>query len=332
LSVFAALAVEEIILRVRQGYFRRRDILFQVLHFRGAGNRQHHRAALQEPGQRHGAGRDIVRMGDLVERPARRGQVTRRQGKPGNKADGVLFAIFQHRLALPVHQIVVVLHRGGGKHFACRFNFGHRHFAEPGMSNDAIVQQRLDGGELFAGCHLGINAVQLPQRDGLNPQPRPALVRCRHQIFGIAIGLPAVGARAGQPALGGDHQTLVGIKRLAQQIFRNLRPIGIGGVDKIDAKLRQPLQGAQRLGLVLGWTPDAPARHPHSAEAEAMNRNFSADFKDAGFVSAGHGPLLVSPPGHAMIERLFPAGNHDEDFSAPVRHGVFADQPGGARR
>ena len=50
------LAVQGLEFFVRQRDRRRRHIFFQMFDFRGARNRQHHRTALEKPGQGDGAG------------------------------------------------------------------------------------------------------------------------------------------------------------------------------------------------------------------------------------------------------------------------------------
>ena len=40
----------------------------------------------------------------------------------------------------------------------------------PGMTDDAVIEQRLDRAELLIARHLGIDAVQLPKPDLLHPE------------------------------------------------------------------------------------------------------------------------------------------------------------------
>ena len=247
----------------------------------GSRDRQHHRASLQDPGQRNLRRRGVMILGDAVQQRAWPGQIAGRQRIPGNKADAVLRAIIQRILAVARHQIIMVLHRGDGKDFARRLDVGHRDIAQSGLGDDPLVQQRLDGGELFVARDLGIDPVQLPERDAGDFEPLAAFLGGVDQIVGIAIGRPAIGTGAGQPALGGDQKPVIGMKRFPDQILRNLRPIGIGGIDEIHPQLRHPPQGCQRLSLVGRRAPYPLAGDAHGAKTQAMDPGFAADQKCA---------------------------------------------------
>ena len=64
------------------------------------------------------------------------------------------------------------------------------------------------------------------------------------------------GSAAGTP-LGGNDDAATGMKRFADQLLRHVRPVGIGGVDEIDAKLGQPFQRAEGFRPVPG-SPQMP--------------------------------------------------------------------------
>ena len=52
---------------IRQDQFGGRDIFVQVSQLRGAGNRQYHWAAVQQPGQCHLAGTSLVTLCNAVQ-------------------------------------------------------------------------------------------------------------------------------------------------------------------------------------------------------------------------------------------------------------------------
>jgi hypothetical protein len=155
-----------------------------------------------------------------------------------------------------------------------------------------------------AAGHARIDAMQLPQGDGFDLEPLAGLFLRATKIIGIALGRPQGWGGTGQSALGGDHKPVIGMKRFVDQIFRNLRAIGVGGVDEIDAQLRQALQRRQRFGLVLGRAPDAVTHDPHGAKAQPMDFRLAADGKAAGFHCIGHGDFLE---GFAVFE-MGPSG------------------------
>src|SRR6185437_422227 len=90
----------------------RADVLLEMSDLAGAGDRQHHRAALEQPGERDLAGACLMLARDRVQRRAgpRRGAGVER--RPGDEADVVLLAKIERRLARAVDEIIAVLHRG----------------------------------------------------------------------------------------------------------------------------------------------------------------------------------------------------------------------------
>src|SRR4051812_8079545 len=69
------------------------DVLLEMLDRPGAGDRQHHRRALQQPGQRDLPGGGVVRRRDLGDGAARLGQLAGRQREPRDEADALLLAV-----------------------------------------------------------------------------------------------------------------------------------------------------------------------------------------------------------------------------------------------
>ena len=59
-------------------------------------------------------------------------------------------------------------------------------------------------------------------------------------------------------------------------------PVGVGGVDEVDAELGQAPQDGEGLVAVLGRTPDAVAGDAHRAVAEAGDLEVAADLEGAG--------------------------------------------------
>ena len=104
---------------------------------------------------------------------------------------------------------------------------------------------------------LGIDAVQLPEVDALHAEFLAAGNCLRAQPFGLPDHLPHAGARPLEPRFVGNDDAAIGMKRFADQLLRHVRPVGIGGVDEIDAKLGQPFQRAEGFRPVLG-SPQMP--------------------------------------------------------------------------
>ena len=121
--------------------------------------------------------------------------------------------------------------------------------------------------------------MQLPQPDLVHAQLAAAFMRLGDQMLGPAVDVPHVGTTAGESGLGGDQKPVIGMQRLADQLFGNIRAIGIGGVDEIDAQLRKALQHAQGFRLIARRAPDARAGDLHGAEAQPVDRDLATDLE-----------------------------------------------------
>ena len=113
-------------------------------------------------------------------------------------------------LRSPVHQVVPVLHgrdRGDG---SGRPDLVDADVGEPDEADLALALESDQLADLLLERHLGIDAVELEERDLLQPQPPEAHLALLAQVLGPADGDPEVGPGAHQPGLGGDHE-LAGI-------------------------------------------------------------------------------------------------------------------------
>ena len=75
----------------------------------------------------------------------------------------------------------------------------------------------------------------------LEPKPFPALDSLLAQVFRAAVSLPHAWAGAPQSALRGDEHAVIRIENLADELFGDFWPIGIGGVDEINPELDKAL-------------------------------------------------------------------------------------------
>lgn len=196
-----ALGIECRELFVRQRDIDRRDVFLEMFDLRGAGNRQHHRATLQHPGESDLARRGIVPSGDRIEQRARLCQIAGGERIPGNEADIVLGAIVEHVLAGAIDKIVAVLDSGDLKVFRGRLNVGDGDFAQTRMADETSIEQRLDRIELLLGRNLRVDAVELPEVDLLEAEIAQALMRLLDQIFGPATGSQISGPWRVRPPL-----------------------------------------------------------------------------------------------------------------------------------
>ena len=289
------LAVERGELLIRKGDIHGRDVLVQVGDLRGPRDRQHNRTALEHPGQRDLARRGTVPLGDGVQQRSILGEIARCQRKPWDESDAVLCAIVEHILAGSVDQIVAVLHRRHPEDLGGRFDIFDRDFAQPGMADDAVVDQHFDGAELFLARHLWIDAMQLPQADLLDAEAEAARMRLLDQILGPSQRDPPTRGGPHQTGLGGDEHVRVGGQRLANELLGDVRAVRIGSVYEVHAERGQALQRAYCLGAVLRLAPDAASGDAHGAEAETVDLDLVADLERAGLGGIGTRHVGVHP-------------------------------------
>src|SRR5439155_18832071 len=96
-------------------------------------------------------------------------------------------------------------------------------------------------------------------------------------VFGTAVGRPLIRPLARQPALGGDNQLgWIGVQRFRDQVLGNMRTIGIGCIDEVDAEVNRRAQYGPRLLQVYRISPDPWTREAHGTEAETMNRQVAS--------------------------------------------------------
>src|SRR2546425_10458801 len=117
--------------------------------------------------------------------------------------------------------------------------------------------------------------MKLPEIDLLDaelPETAPGL---RNQICGASVRGPLIRPRTRQARLCGDQQSFIGMKRLADQLLRDIGAVAVGRVDEIDADLGEPAQRGKRCMTVGRRSPDAAASNSHGAITETIDRDVS---------------------------------------------------------
>src|SRR5258706_3279067 len=211
-----------------------------------ARNRQDHRAALEQPRECDLSNGGAMGLGDAIDAATRFGQLAGREWKPRNEPDIVGGTIGQHVLATSVDQVVAVLYCGHREDPAGSLDIGHRDFAQPGMADDALVQQLTHGSELVVAWHTGIDAMKLPQSDLFHAEFPETALGLRNQMCRVSVGYPLVRPWPRQARLRGDQHSFVGMQRLMYQLFRYVGAVAVGRVDEIDAEPGKPTQRRQR--------------------------------------------------------------------------------------
>ncbi len=210
--------------------------------------------------------------GDLGDGTGRFGHGPAAERVPGDEGEALPLTAVEHRVGRPVVEVVAVLHRdhGGERRGPVELRLVDVRHAD--VADLALLLQLDQRPEGVLQGHLGVDGVELVQRDLLDTQPSQASFAGLAQVLGTAVGPPLPGAVPAHPSLGGDDQVVgVGSERLGDELLAHVRSVGVGGVDAVDAELERPAQDGSRCRPV-GWrAPDAVAGDAHGAEAEAVD-------------------------------------------------------------
>src|ERR687897_248603 len=253
-------------------------VLLQMRDRRGARNRQHHRRAREQPGQRDPGRRGVVLAGDPVERPTAPCQVSGGEREPRDETDAELLAALEDVVRAAVLEVVAVLHRHDCDDRARPLELVDRHVRDPDVPDFALVLQLLHRSNGVLQRHLRVGRMQLVDVDPLQPEPAQAALARLLQVLRAAVARPLPRPGAQETALRGDHQPVgIRVERLGDQVLTHLGPVRVGRVDQVDAELNDAPKDPFRLVRILGRAPDAPSRDPHSAEAETVDLEVPAD-------------------------------------------------------
>jgi hypothetical protein len=131
--------------------------------------------------------------------------------------------------------------------------------------------------------------VELVERDLFKLEPPQASLTGLDQVLRPAVGRPPSRTGALEAALGRDHEVVrVRVQGLAYEFLADVGPVGVRGVDEVDAELDRAAQHRLRLVAVRGLAPDAVTGDAHGPEAEAVDRQVAAHIDRAGH-SGVHG-------------------------------------------
>ena len=137
------------------------------------------------------------------------------------------------------------------------------------LAHLALVLQLLQRPDRLLVGDVGIGCVQLVEVDPLEPQAAQRALAGRAQVLRAPARLPPARPGRREAALGGDREALgIGMERLGDQFLADLRAVGVGGVDQVDAELERAAQDREGFLVVGRRSPDALAGDPHRAEAQ----------------------------------------------------------------
>lgn len=141
----------------------------------------------------------------------------------------------------------------------------------------ALVLQGQQLADLVLEREVLVDAVQLEQVDGVHAQPAQAQLAFLPQITGVAQRDPDVRPGAQQARLGRDHQAVVGMQRLVDDLLGEVRAVGVRGVDEIHPELDGAAQHPDAFVAVVGRAPHALRGKAHRPEAESVDGQISAE-------------------------------------------------------
>src|SRR5665213_2327029 len=130
--------------------------------------------------------------------------------------------------------------------------------------------------------------MQLEQVDTVQLHAAQAHLCFLAQIRRPADRRPLARARAGdrakarEPRLRCNHEALrVGVQRLPDQFFSDIRSVGVGGVDEVHPELDRATEHADRLVVIARWAPNARSGQLHRPIPETIDRELAAEAKRA---------------------------------------------------
>src|SRR6478752_665813 len=247
-------------------------VLFEVLDRAGAGDRHHGGGAAKQPGEGHLRGGGAQPGGGLVERAAGPGEFAGRDRSPGDEADAVLLGVVQDIFRAAVRQVVAVLHGGNGEVAPGLLEFGHTDLGQAQRLDLAFLLQVAEHAELLFRIDLGINPVQLQQVQRVHLELAQAQFGLLAEVLGTAHRHPFIRTGAGEPDLGGDLQAVpVRVQGLREDLLADVGPVGIGGVDEVDAELDGAADDGDGRLAVRRLAPDPVADNAHGAEAQPVH-------------------------------------------------------------
>ena len=195
--------------------------------------------------------------------------------------------------ALAGGQVVEVLHRHNLRDLLRGVQLVDVDLRQPDVADLAFLLQLDQLTDLVFERELVVDAVQLKQVDGVDAEPAQTQFRFLAQIGREAQRNPHVGPGAQQSRFGGDDQPVVGMQRLADDLFGEVGAVGVRGVDEVDAEFGRPPQHADRFVPIGRRAPNALAGQTHCAVAEAVDREIAAESERSGCLSGSLGSHLA---------------------------------------
>ena len=230
---------------------------------------------MQEPGERDLSRSRVVGGGDAPDRvvPALRKRPLQER-EPGDEGDPGLLARAQQVLVLAVGEVVAILDSCDRDDSARLFELREIDVRDSDMLDLALRLQLGQGADRLLERHVGIWDVEVVERDRLQPQPPQAGLASSPKMLRSAVGPPLERPVPKVAALGGEHELRrIGMERLRDELLAHVRPVGIRGVDDVDAKVNRLAQHRTCRLAIRRSAPDPGPGDPHRPESDPLHRS-----------------------------------------------------------
>src|SRR5881296_4513475 len=217
-----------------------------------------------------------MRLGNFVQHIAR--DFARSERKPRDEYNSVLFAIIHHIVPFAVGETVSVLNGGNGNDFARTLDVLSTNVRQSRQADLPLVSQFGESFNRSVKRYDRIRSVQLINVYAVQPQSFEAALYRFSKMIRTGVMGPLIRPWTIPATFGRDHQALgVRRQRFGDQLFADVRTIGVRGIDEVNAQLYGTPKDGQRSGTVPGWPPDPLTCNTHSSETQAMDGKLSAE-------------------------------------------------------
>ena len=156
---------------VGQGDLSRADVLLQVGDLRRTGNGHDHLRTREQPRERDLSGCAVRGAQQVIEAVLRGCQASATYRIPRNEPDAIRRAVLDDGLRPSVGEVVEVLHRGYRSDRPSLFDLGDPDLAQTNGLDLALVPELDESTERIHERDLLIDAMQLKQRNAVQPKP-----------------------------------------------------------------------------------------------------------------------------------------------------------------
>src|SRR5258708_6223405 len=164
------------------------------------------------------------------------------------------------------------------------------------MANLPFLPQLCEFTDRVLKWNPGVGAMELIDVNAIEAQTPQASLQGLTKMFGASVLWPLVGASTQKTPLSRDDQAFrIGVERFGNERLGYLWSVGISGIEQVHSQFKGVAQDGDSFLLVSRWSPDARACEAHSAEAETIHRQVSANRKCSAVCSGSLGCVLHTP-------------------------------------